>query len=165
MLADRVSERAKVSFSPDRGPYVSGSGVWRGTPFGLAKPAGIYMNHSGRAVRKLIGRFGLTPQDILLAYDDLSLDVGQIRLRSVGSAGGHNGVQDVIDELGTDGFPRLRIGIGSNFARGRQVDYVLAPFSPEQQPVVEEALERGAEAALTFVHEGLNAAMNRFNKR
>jgi peptidyl-tRNA hydrolase, PTH1 family len=165
LVADAVARRAGVEFEPGRGPYVVAGGNWRGTPFSVAKPAMLYMNQSGTAVRKLLAHFGLTEQDILLAYDDIALDPGQIRLRSGGGAGGHNGVQDVIDKLGTAKFPRLRIGIGSSFPRGHQVDYVLGPFDPEQQPLVEEAVERGAEAALTFARDGLNTAMNRFNRR
>jgi peptidyl-tRNA hydrolase, PTH1 family len=165
MLADRVARRAEIAFSPGRGPFVAASGVWNGTRYAVAKTAMTYMNHSGTPVRALVTRFGLEPQDVLVAYDDLALEIGQIRLRRSGGAGGHNGMQDIIDKLGTDSFPRLRIGIGSSFARGRQSDYVLGPFSEEQWPAVDEALDRGAEAALTFVHEGVAAAMNRYNKR
>jgi peptidyl-tRNA hydrolase, PTH1 family len=165
MLADRLTEKLSLRFSPARGPFVIASGAWKSTSFAVAKPAGLYMNQSGTAVIELMEKYDLSPQDILVAHDDLSLDVGQIRLRAGGGSGGHNGVQDVIDELNTNTFPRLRIGIGSSFARGQQVDYVLSPFSPEQWPAVEEALERGSEAALTFVDEGLDAAMNRFNTR
>jgi len=165
MVADAVADRAGVAFEPARGPYVIAHGSWRGTPFAVAKTAMLYMNQSGTAVRKLIAHLGITEQDLLLVYDDISLDPGLIRLRAGGGAGGHNGVQDVIEKLGSANFPRLRIGIGSSFPRGRQSDYVLSPFDAEQQPLVGEAVERAAEAALTFVREGLNTAMNRYNRR
>lgn len=163
LVADAVARRANLTFQPERGPYVVAWGTWRGTPFGVAKPAMLYMNQSGTAVKKLVGRYGLTEQDILVVYDDLALDLGQIRLRAKGGAGGHNGVQNVIDVLGSGNFPRLRVGLGSNFPRGHQVDYVLSPFSAEERPLVEAAVERAAEAALTFVKDGLSAAMNQHN--
>lgn len=165
MVVDAVCRRAGLVLGPGRGPYVAAHGSWRGTPFAVAKPAMLYMNQSGTAVRKLLAHFGLSAQDVLLAYDDIALEPGQIRLRAGGSAGGHNGVQDVIDKLGSSNVPRLRFGIGGAFPRGRQVDYVLAPFAPAERPLIDEALERAAEAALTFVAEGLSAAMNRFNRR
>jgi peptidyl-tRNA hydrolase, PTH1 family len=164
-VADTVAKRARATFEPARGPYVVATTSWRGTPFAVAKTAMLYMNQSGTAVRKLVGQYGLSEQDILVVYDDISLEPGQIRLRAGGSAGGHNGVQDVIEKLASANFPRLRIGVGSSFPRGHQADYVLSPFSVEERPVVEEAVERAAEAALTFVHEGLHMAMNRHNRR
>ncbi len=165
LVADAVAERSRMSFEPGRGPFVVAHGSWRGTPFAVAKTAALYMNQSGTAVRKLIARYGVTEQDVLVVYDDIALDVGVIRLRAGGGAGGHNGVQDVIDKLGTANFPRLRIGVGSDFPRGHQVDYVLGPFDDEQLPMLEEALSRAVDAALCFARDGLNVAMNRFNQR
>ncbi len=162
MVADAVAEKAGLRLSHERGNVLLGWGRWRGAPFGVAKPL-TYMNRSGQAVLALVRRFGLTPADLLVIYDDINLPVGRIRLRPGGSAGGHNGVQDIIDRLGTDAFPRLRLGIGHDFPRGRQADYVLAPFDAEQRPRIEEAIERAREAALTFVTDGLHVAMNRFN--
>lgn len=164
MVADAVARKAGLVFETGGGPFVSAWGSYRGTPVGVAKPMD-FMNRSGTAVKKLIGLGRLEIEDILVVYDDLALDLGQIRLRPGGSAGGHNGVQDVIDRLNSANFPRLRVGIGSSFSRGRQVDYVLAPFDTEEQPVIEEAVETAAEAALTFVREGLTTAMNRYNRK
>ena len=164
MVVDAIAEKTRVTLMPERGPALVGWGRWRSRPFGLAKPL-TYMNLSGLAVRNLMGRYALTPADILVVYDDVNLPVGKIRLRDRGSAGGHNGVQDIIDRLGTDVFPRLRIGIGNDFARGRQADYVLSPFTPEQRPLIEEAVQTARDAALTFVSDGLTTAMNRFNRR
>ena len=109
-------------------------------------------------------RFGLDPAEILVIVDDINLVLGKIRLRERGSAGGHNGVQDIIDSLGTDAFPRLRVGVGSEFDRGGQADYVLSPFTAEEQPVIDDALNRARDAAVTFVTDGIVTAMNRFNR-
>ena len=103
--------------------------------------------------------------DLLVISDDVALPVGKLRLRERGSAGGHNGLQDIIDSLGTDAFPRLRIGIGSDFRRGKQADYVLSPFSQSELPVIEEALLKARDAAVEFVTEGIVQVMNRYNRR
>src|SRR5690606_493737 len=99
------------------------------------------------AVSGLLAFYGLTPEDVLVVYDDLNLDLGVVRLRPKGSAGGHNGLQHVIDQLGTDAVPRLRIGIGSGFRRGGQVDYVLSRFSNQERPAIDEALQKARDAA------------------
>ena len=137
---------------------------WRGRRLALAKPM-TFMNRSGQAYRALLRRYGLAPEAALVVYDDLALPLGAIRLRERGSAGGHNGVQSVIDGLNSMDFPRLRIGIGDSFPRGGQVQYVLEPFTEEQRPAIAEAVEAAAEAALVFVHDGLPAAMNQYNRR
>lgn len=165
MVAEALARRAGLAFEPGAGPFVLALGTWGGRPFGVAKPAGLYMNQSGRAVHDLLARYDLGPADVLVVHDDLALPLGALRLRAKGSAGGHNGVQDVIEAVSSANFPRLRIGVGDSFPRGRQVEYVLSPFAEEERPVIEEALERAAEAALAFVAEGLEAAMNRYNRR
>ncbi len=163
-VVDALAGRTGVTLVHGRGNTLLGWGRWRGCPFGLAKPL-TFMNRSGQAVRSLRGHAGLTPADILVILDDINLPVGALRLRAGGSAGGHNGLQDIIDTLGTDTFPRLRIGIGNDFPRGGQADYVLTPFSPEERTLIGEAVDRAAEAALTFVTDGIATAMNRFNRR
>ncbi len=165
LVADAVAEKLGAEFEQGRGPFVLARGAWEGVPVAVAKPAGVYMNHSGRAVVALLKRFGLEDDAVLVVYDDLALDLGTIRLRAKGGGGGHNGVQDIINRLNSPNFPRLRVGIGSSFARGGQVDFVLSPFEPEEEPVIEEAVERAAEAALAFTREGITAAMNRYNRR
>jgi peptidyl-tRNA hydrolase, PTH1 family len=91
--------------------------------------------------------------------------VGTVRLRKKGGAGGHNGVQSIIDHLGTAEFPRLRFGVGSDFARGQQVDYVLSPFAPDEQETVDAAITQATDAVLTTIREGIDIAMNRYNRR
>jgi peptidyl-tRNA hydrolase, PTH1 family len=161
-LLDLLSEKLSVTFEPDNGLCILGEGRFKGHRVWLLKPT-TYMNLSGKAVRKLLADKNLTADQCLVCYDDLNLDIGKIRLRPSGSAGGHNGIQNIIDELKTDAFPRLRIGIGNHFSRGRQSDYVLSPFSDEELPVITKTLEVASEAALTFLRGGINQAMNQFN--
>ena len=108
---------------------------------------------------------GVSIEDILVVVDDINLDPGVIRLLQKGSAGGHNGVQDIIDVLQSDDFPRLRVGIGNDFERGRQADYVLSPFTKDQILSIEDAVKRARDAVTTFVADGIVTAMNRFNKK
>jgi PTH1 family peptidyl-tRNA hydrolase len=164
MVADAVARRAGLAFEGRDGAFVSAWGSFRGTPFGVAKPI-AFMNRSGAAVRTLVAQARLDLGDVLVVYDDLALELGQLRLRPGGSAGGHNGAQDVIDALNSANFPRLRVGIGSSFPPGGQVDYVLAPFGEAERPVIDEAVDTAAEAALTFAREGLVPAMNRYNRK
>lgn len=163
-VVEALAERARAVFKHDgRADAFVASGRLRGRPVVLVKPL-TYMNRSGSTVKHLMRRLGVEPTDILIIVDDINLTLGKLRLRERGSAGGHNGVQDVIDRLDTDAFPRLRIGVGSAFAQGRQVDYVLSPFTEEEQPVIDEAVVRARDAAVTFVVDGIVTAMNRFNR-
>jgi PTH1 family peptidyl-tRNA hydrolase len=163
-VVDRVAEAVGgVAWTEAAGALVA-EARWRGRPFALAKPL-TFMNRSGQAYRALLRRYGLAPEDALVVYDDLALPEGALRLRAEGSAGGHNGVQSIIHHLNGTAFPRLRVGIGSAFPRGGQVRYVLEPFDEEQREAVERGVAAAAEAALAFVHDGLTAAMNRYNRR
>jgi len=159
-LADQLGERLREG----KGPAMLAETRWRGRTFAIAKPLN-YMNRSGQSVRALMRHYGLTPDNVLIVYDDLNLPVGTVRVRAKGSAGGHNGVQDIIDRLGGADFPRIRIGIGSNFGRGRQVKHVLGPFDADERPLIDAAVERSRDAALTFITDGVVTTMNRFNKQ
>ena len=161
---DRVAAEAGIAFDREAAQSLVGEGVWRGDALALAKPL-TFMNRSGAAVAGLLDRYGLGTEDLLVVYDDLALPLGQVRLRAKGSAGGHNGVQSVIDALGSPEFPRLRIGVGDSFPPGGQVGYVLAPFDDDEREAADAALDLAAEAALAFARDGLTAAMNQYNGR
>lgn len=131
----------------------------------LLKPI-TYMNLSGRSVAQALGFFKLdATSDLLVLVDDVALPTGAIRLRAGGSAGGHNGLSDINRALGTQDYPRLRIGIDACPPMMKLEDYVLGRFTPEQSSLLEPALDRAADAAETFITEGLTAAMNRFNAK
>lgn len=131
----------------------------------LAVPR-AFMNTSGGAVSGLLQRYGAKPPDLVLVYDESDLSLGTIRVRPSGSAAGHKGVQSVIAALGTDAFPRVRIGIGRPAPGGPdQIGHVLSVFTPEEQPLIKNALERSADAVTCMIAEGIDAAMNRYNRR
>jgi len=161
-VLDTLADRLRVSsFSREHDAQV-GWTQYKNRRIGLAKPL-TFMNRSGDAVAPLCEHNDLAPADLIVVVDDLNLPVGTIRLRPKGSSGGHNGLEHVARRLGTTRFPRLRVGIGDDFAPGEQVDYVLAPFPPEEAPAAEDAIDDAAEAILTTVREDLNTAMSRFN--
>lgn len=129
----------------------------------LLKPT-TYMNRSGRSVAAAVNFFKLDPKaDLLVITDDVALPCGTIRVRAEGGPGGHNGLADVERALSTQSYPRLRVGVDASPAYMDQADYVLGRFTPEQEPVIAAALDRAADAAETFVAEGVVAAMNKFN--
>lgn len=160
-VVDALAHRLRVSFERTHGSLVA-SGQYKNRAIGLAKPLS-FMNRSGEAVAPLCEHYNIAPNDLIVVVDDLHLSVGTLRLRPSGSSGGHNGLENVAKHLGTTAFPRLRIGIGNDFDEGEQVDYVLSPFSTQQEETVQEVIEEAVEALLTVVREDLDTAMNRFN--
>jgi len=126
----------------------------------LAQPT-TFMNSSGWAVRHISAFHKLAPADLLVVVDDADLPLGRLRIRMSGSAGGHNGLKSIIQELGTDAFPRLRIGVGRQVGQLRS--HVLGRFSAEEQSQIDAAVQRAADAAELFAKEDILTAMNRFN--
>ena len=133
---------------------------WYDSDVIFAKPM-TYMNNSGQAVDMLIQKFDISPDNLCVAYDDLNLDIGVLRMRKGGSDGGHNGMRSIIHHLGTQDFPRLRVGIGK--VEGDWMDYVLNEFSTVERADINWAIPCAADAIETFVTEGVQTAMNRFN--
>ncbi|MGD0540990.1 MAG: aminoacyl-tRNA hydrolase [Tepidisphaeraceae bacterium] len=128
----------------------------------LLKPT-TYMNDSGRSVQSAMAFYQLSPAEVIVVLDDLALPCGKIRIRSGGSSGGHNGLKDIERAIGTDQYPRLRIGIDPAPPHVPGRDYVLGRFSDEQRRAVQPALQRSAEAILTWIEKGIEAAMNVYN--
>ena len=126
----------------------------------LAEPT-TFMNLSGWAVRELMSFHKLAPADVLIVYDDADLPLGRLRLRASGSAGGHNGLKSIIQELGTTEFPRLRVGVGRQ--GGELRNHVLGRFDADERPQIDAAVKRAADAADVFVKESILAAMNQYN--
>ena len=164
-VVDRLADQLAVSLHDDgRATALTGEGKWRGFPVILAKPQ-TWMNCSGESVHRLQRRFGLQNNHLMVIVDDIHLPVGRLRLRPGGSAGGHNGLQNVIDSLGTNEFPRMRIGVGDEFCQGRQASHVLSPFSAQELEHLTGVMKRACAAAKTFVSDGLPSTMNKFNRR
>ncbi len=122
------------------------------------------MNLSGKAVRYWQQNLRIEVANTLIMADELALPFGSLRIKPKGSHAGHNGLRDIEAQIGTSEYPRLRFGIGSNFAKGFQSDYVLGKFSKEEQPEMPLLIEKGADMALSFCIESMQMAMNKFNK-
>ena len=129
----------------------------------LLKPQ-TYMNLSGRSVLQLSAYFHIPPQRIIVIFDDISLEPGRLRIRGDGSAGGHNGIKSIISELGSQEFPRVKVGVGAKAHPEQDLaDWVLSSFSASEEKALESALERAAEAALCIIDKGVGDAANRYN--
>lgn len=128
----------------------------------LVKPT-TFMNRSGEAVSALVRKKGFCPSDVILLYDDTALKCGNIRIRRKGSAAGHNGVQSVIDSMGTNEFTRVRIGIGPRPQGDALVSFVLSSFTLEEQPLIADSTQRAADAVVLLLEQGEDAAMSKFN--
>jgi PTH1 family peptidyl-tRNA hydrolase len=137
---------------------------WRAASVLLAKPL-TFMNLSGAAIGELLRFYKIEVADSLVVLDDINLDLGRLRARPSGSAGGHNGLKSIISTFGSEEFARLRIGVGRGDARRDLADHVLAKFDPEERIDVAEAVGRAADAAELFVSDGIVAVMNRFNRK
>ena len=141
-----------------------GKGMIAGEKVILLKPQ-TFMNLSGESVRAAADFYKIDAEHMIVLYDDIDLDVGKLRVRAKGSAGGHNGIKNIIAHMGTQEFPRVRIGVGAKPDRMDLADYVLGRFSQVERPVMEDAFEEAAEAAIAVVEDGIDAAMNRFNRK
>jgi len=161
-LIDILSKKLTITLEKGSGLFFMGKGQFKSRHVTLLKPT-TYMNRSGKAVSKALSVSGDSLSDCMVCYDDIHLEPGRIRIRPSGSAGGHNGLGDIIRQIQTTEIPRLRIGIGNDFARGRQADYVLEPFTTAQRKQVDESLEVASEAILTFIRGDIEKAMNQFN--
>jgi PTH1 family peptidyl-tRNA hydrolase len=137
---------------------------WRAAATLAAKPL-TYMNLSGSATGALLRFYKIDVVDLLVIVDDTNLELGRLRARPSGSAGGHNGLKSIIAALGTEDFARLRVGVGRGDARRDLADHVLAKFDPQERTDVAEAVGRAADAAELFVIEGIGPVMNRFNRK
>ncbi len=154
---------ASCSFSIDRHAYVAQAKV-KGRTLILVKPT-TFMNLSGKAVKYWLDKEKIPIENMLIIVDDLALDLGAIRLRMGGSDGGHNGLKDIIASLGHNKFNRLRFGIGNNFARGRQIDFVLGKIEGEDWNVTDEKLNTCCDIIKSFVTIGMDRTMNLFNRK
>ena len=161
LVIDEAARRAGVSCDRESHGALVGK-AHAPLPMLFAKPL-TFMNLSGHAVRALADFHKVEVADLLVVADDVNLPLGRLRARPGGSAGGHNGFKSIAQHLGTDQFPRLRVGVGRGDDRRDLADHVLARFDQDERPVIEEAIGRAADAIEVFAREGIAVVMNRFN--
>ncbi|HZW39414.1 MAG TPA: aminoacyl-tRNA hydrolase [Ignavibacteriaceae bacterium] len=159
ILLDYYSQKKSLSFKASKGDYYSATGKLGNSEFILIKPV-TYVNLSGEAASDVLKKYNVQPDDFLVIVDDINLPVGEFRLRATGGDGGHNGMNSIIYHLYTEKFPRLRIGIGSNFAKGNMADYVLDDFTPEEIKTMEPMFKDLIWLIDEFIQGGVKKLMD-----
>ncbi len=163
MLLDTLVEKhGLLAFTKRQGKALITTGSLAGVPVVLAKPQ-TFMNLSGEAVSALVRFYQVPLERVLISFDEIDLPLGTIRMRAEGGSAGHNGMRSIIEQLGTEKFPRLRLGVGRPSGTKAAAGYVLKDFRGDDLEVITVTLDRAAEAAECFLKEGLVTAMNRYN--
>lgn len=162
---DVLAKKYHIDVESCRFQAVCGKGVIEGQRVILAKPV-TFMNLSGQSVRELVNFYKIDEKaQLIVIYDDISLPPGQLRIREKGSAGGHNGIKNIIAHLGGQEFLRIKVGIGEKPPGYDLADYVLSHFAKDERRLLEDALERAADAAVKLMTDGTEAAMNEYNRK
>ena len=163
LTADALERREGVKINKLRYRALTGEFRAGGQRVLVLKPK-TYMNLSGESVKLAGGFYKIPPDHVLVVSDDVALPLGKLRIRAGGSAGGHNGLKNIIAHLGTDQFPRIRVGVGApEHPEHEMIDWVIGKFSPAEKKVVDEAVARALDAALCVIERGVNEAQNRYN--
>lgn len=162
---DILADKYNISVDTKKHKALCGKGMIEGQKVVLAKPQ-TFMNLSGESVRELVDFYKINPEEeLIVIYDDISLEPGQLRIRLKGSAGGHNGIKNIIAHLGTQEFPRIKVGVGAKPPKMDLADYVLSRFGAEEQKMMDEAFGEAAEAAVMMMTTGAERAMNHYNAK
>lgn len=162
-VVEKLASKKALQFEKVSKNYALAKGETENSVYSLLLPL-TYMNLSGLAVKEFHSSYSFDFQDMLVVCDDINLPTGKIRLRSKGSHGGHNGLLSIINEINTEEFPRLRIGIGNNFEKDKQADYVLSPFNEDEKPVINESIDKAVEICEYFLMGGLKIALEYFSR-
>lgn len=164
-VIDAIADKYNISVTERKSRAFCGKGIIEGQKVILVKPQ-TYMNLSGESVRGLVDYYKVDEEtELLIIFDDISLDVGQLRIRKKGSAGGHNGIKNIIQHLGSNVFQRIKVGVGEKPKEYDLVDYVLGHFSKAEREIMEEGYKNAIEAVEMIVRGDIDAAMNAFNKK
>lgn len=163
MLVDQLAARMGTKFTRTQSKALITDGRYQERKIILAKPQ-TYMNRSGNATRALLKFYKLDPNHLLVAYDDVDLPFGAIRLKHSGGSAGHKGMQSILEQLGTDRFPRLRLGVGRPPGQMQAADYVLKPFNQDEEDFLANFIERAADSAQAFFVHGIDYAMTHYNR-
>ena len=163
-VIDILADQIGICIEEKKHKALCGRGILEGQKVVLVKPQ-TFMNLSGESVRAIFDFYKVESKDIIIVYDDVSLEPGQLRIRGKGSAGGHNGIKNIIAHLGTQEFPRVKVGVGEKPKGMDLADYVLSRFSKEEQDTMEEAFHEAANAVAMMVKQDIDSAMNHFNMK
>ena len=166
MVADALADQVRCLLQPGKGEFLAGTGSFRGRDILIAKPV-TSMNESGIAVSGIVEQYGVPLEQVLVIVDDFQIPLGSLRMRPMGSDGGHNGLYSIIYQLQSESFPRLRCGIGSGempVDKSLMAEFVLSEFTANERPTVEEMVNRAVDACLSFAVDGIDKTMSLFNR-
>ena len=163
LTLDILAEKSDIKVNKLKHKALTGTGIIGGHKVMLVKPQ-TYMNLSGEAIREILSYYKIPVNNLVVIYDDIDIEQGMIRIRKKGSAGTHNGMKSIIQEIKSDDFPRIRVGIGDK-RKGDLKDYVIGKFSKEELDDLKPVLDKCADAAAAIVREGTDRAMNKFNTK
>ena len=164
-VIDRLADKYNIAVDMKKHRALLGKGVIEGQKVILAKPQ-TYMNLSGESIRSLVDYYKIDGEhELLVIYDDINLEVGQLRIREKGSAGGHNGIKNIIAHLGTQVFPRIRVGVGEKPSRYDLADYVLGHFSKAEKALMDEGYDHAVDAAGMILSGRIKDAMSEYNRK
>ena len=164
-VIDEIAKKYQITMLERKHKAIVGKGYIDGEKVVLVKPL-TYMNLSGESIREFINYYKMDPEtELIVIYDDIDLEPGQIRIRKKGSAGGHNGMKSIISQIGTQNFYRIKVGVGAKPAGWDLADYVLGRFSTKEREEVDRAIEEAADAVEVILTEGIDAAMNKYNAK
>ena len=162
---DALASKYNINVRENEHKALVGKGYIEGQKVILVKPQ-TYMNNSGEAIREITDYYKVDPEsELIVLYDDISLDVGMLRIRDKGSAGGHNGIKSIIAHLGTQNFLRIKVGVGDKVPQGDLVDHVLGHFNSDDSKTMKESFEKAAEATVMLLGDDLEKAMNIYNRK
>ena len=161
-VVDYLAAKFEASYKNNRYGFTA-SFRYKGRTFVLLKPT-TYMNLSGQAVRYWLQKEKIKQQNLMVISDDLNIQFGQVKIKPKGSAGGHNGLKNIEQLLKTNQYPRLRVGIGNNYSKGRQVDFVLGKWAEDEWPLLDKVIQHAANAVIAFASIGIERSMNQYNK-
>jgi len=161
-VIDLVGKKLDIKVNKVKFKALIGEGTWGGQRIVLVKPS-TYMNLSGESIRPLMDFYKLDPRDLMVVLDDIDIEFGTLRIKKKGSAGTHNGLKSIISHIGTDQFPRLKIGIGQKPPSYDLADFVLSKFSKSERIIIDEAIANAADAIDEFIIRGIDSAMNKYN--
>lgn len=159
-VIDNIASEYNIDINRQKFKGMCGEGFIENTKVILLKPT-TYMNLSGESIREVVDFYKLSNKEVIVIYDDISLNVGRLRIRDKGSAGGHNGIKSIIAHLGTDVFPRIKVGVGQ--PNVDLVKYVLGNFTKEEMEVLSESIDASTKAVMEMIKNDTTAAMNKFN--
>lgn len=163
-VINRLAKKYEIELSRSNYQAIFGSGIIEGEKVILVKPQ-TFMNASGESIKKYVDFYKIPLEKVLVIYDDMDTDVGKIRVRAKGGAGSHNGMKSVVEELGKEDFPRIRVGIGRPKDEFDRIDYVIGAIPDEEYVELQEGQEKAVGATIYYILHGIDEAMNHFNER